>query len=350
MSALLSVVGLLEKIHDYIIYRPSIVFFIEFIIYSIPRYFFYLIPFVTLISSLFIFSMGVRSRELLILSLSGGKLRKSLIPFLILSILIALFAFFFSEFIQPEFTKKLNTIVEELTEKNKSISKKDVYLRTVDGTVIKIGNLEISESLTDRSKGSNIKIFILRDNALIKRIDAEEAEIIKEDWILKNVSIFDFQKGKVEKKESYIIRLELKISAAALKDIRKIEEFQIKDLLQKREELRKMGLSNPKLDTDISGRIAYNFVTLFMMILGISIPLGAYEKLNFIFARSKGSSTSGSALIIGMGLIITILYWLVYSIFIFLGYSKILPPFVAPWITPMIFGAISAKLWLSIRE
>lgn len=345
MSCLLSIVGLIEKIDDFMPYKPPTTFFIEYGLYSIPRYIFYLIPFVTLVTSLFIFSIGVRSKEFLILSVSGGRLRVILKPFLILGIIISILGFIFGEFIQPEFTKKLNIMIEELTQKGKSSIQKELFVRAKDGTVIKIG--KFSEA---QKKANEVKIFVIKNNALIKKIDSQEAEIEQDKWLLKNCIIYDFVAGKVEKYNLMDHTLNLKISVAAFKDIKKIEEFGIAELIQKRKELKKVGLSNPKIDTDISSRLSYNFVTFFMMVLGMSLPLGAYEKFNFLFSKAKGGVTTGGIITVGIGLIITIIYWLVYSLFMFMGYSKILPPFISPWITPLIFGFISIKLYYSIKE
>ncbi len=346
LSSLLAITGLIEKIDDFIPYSPPTSFFFQYAFLSIPRYLFYLIPFVTLITSLFVFSMGVRNREFLIISASGGKLRSLLKPFLFLGIIIAIFGFVFGEFIQPEFTKKLNSMIAQLSEKGKSRVEKDVFLKTTDGSVLKIGSLFEQEKLA-----KNVKIFVIQNNVLIKRIECEYAEIKDgEIWRLKNVSVYDYEKGSLEELDTMNYTVKAKISSVAFKDIKKIDEFGIAELFQKRKELKRVGLSNPKIDTDISGRLSYNFVTFFMMIIGISLPLGAYEKFIFLFSKTKDSRGASGAITVGIGLLITIFYWVVYSIFMVIGYSKILPPFLSPWITPLIFGLISFKLYYSIRE
>ncbi|MDI1471068.1 MAG: LptF/LptG family permease [Thermodesulfovibrio sp.] len=350
LASLLSIIGIVEKIDDFMPYKPSLLFFIEYFLYNIPRYVFYLIPFVTLISSLFIFSIGIRTRELLILSVSGGRLRKILKPFLFLGVIISLFGFIFGEFIQPYVTKKINVMIETLTEKNKSRVQKDVYVRTKDGIVVKIGTLNFSEQSQNIKIANNLKIFIIKDDILLKRIDSEKADITNKEWLLKNVIVYDFINGRVEKLPEMNYPMNLKLSVTAFKDIKKIEEFGISELLQKRRELKKVGLSNPKIDTDISGRLSYNFVTLFMMILGLSLPLGAYEKFSSIFSKTKSGVQASGLITVSIGLLITIVYWLFYSLFMFVGYSKILPPFIAPWITTVVFGLVSVKLYFSIKE
>ncbi|MEN2995378.1 MAG: LptF/LptG family permease [Thermodesulfovibrio sp.] len=345
MSLLLSIVGLIEKIDDFMPYNPSFIFFVEFTLYSIPRYIFYLIPFITLVSSLFVFSIGVRSREFLILSVSGGKLREILKPFLVLGVIISILGFIFGEFVQPAFIKKLNIMIEELTQKGKVYVERDIFVRDKDGTVIRIGSF-----FQQQKRAEEVRIFVIKNDILVKRIDAQQVEIQQKDWILKKCTVYDFSTGKVQKYDSMNYPVNIKISIAAFKDIKKIEEFGISELIQKTKELKKIGLNNPKIDTDISGKLSYNFVTFFMMVLGMSLPLGAYERFIFLFSKTKTGVTSGGIIIFGIGLVITIFYWLLYSLFMFMGYSKILPSFLSPWITPLIFGFVSIKLYYSIKE
>jgi lipopolysaccharide export system permease protein len=235
LASLLSIIGIVEKIDDFMPYKPSLLFFIEYFLYNIPRYVFYLIPFVTLISSLFIFSIGIRTRELLILSVSGGRLRKVLKPFLFLGVIISLFGFIFGEFIQPYFTKKINVMIETLTEKNKSKVQKDIYVRTKDGTIVKIGTLNSSEQSQNIKIANNVKIFIIKDDTLIKKIHSEKADIKNKEWLLKNVIIYDFINGRVEKLPEMDYPMNLKLSVTAFKDIKKIEELVYQSFYRKEE-------------------------------------------------------------------------------------------------------------------
>ncbi len=345
LSLLLSVVGLVEKIDDFSPFKPTGNFFVKYIFYTLPRYIFYLMPFVTLFSALFIFSMGVRNREFLILSVAGARLRETLKPFMWVGIIITILGFLVGELIQPYYAKKINNMVSQLTEKAEFSLKNNIYLKGKDQTIINIGSFDQAKNF-----GKNIRLYQLKDYTLIKTIESKEFEVKDNLWIFKDVTIYDFISGKIERLPSMSYPVNFKISLAAYKDLKKIEDFSLGELIKRRKELKNVGLSNPKIDTDISGKLSYNLVTLIMLFLGISLPLGAYEKFSPIISKMKISSGSSYVITIGIGLIITILYWLVYSLFMFVGYSKILPPFIAPWITPLMFGLISLKLFYSIKE
>jgi lipopolysaccharide export system permease protein len=289
--------------------------------------------------------MAIKNRELLILSVAGGKLRHLLKPFIFLGIVISLLGFLFGEFIQPAYTKKSNMLIQALTNKVNVSVKKDIYLKGKNDTFIHIGSF-----FQDKGIGKDIKIYLMKDNFLLKRLDSEEVEIFDKVWFLKKVTTYDFNSGKIEKLASLNFPIDVKISVVSFKDIKKVEEFSLTELIEKRRELKNMGLNNPKIDTDISSKLSYNFVIFFMMILGISLPLGASEKFTFITSKIKGTQATSGIITVSVGLFITFVYWLLYSFCIFLGYSKILPPFIAPWITPIIFSFISLKLYYSIRE
>ncbi|MCS7203892.1 MAG: LptF/LptG family permease [Thermodesulfovibrio sp.] len=340
MSILLSLIGLIERIDDFIPYSPKFEFFFKYLLLNTPKYLFYLIPFITLISSLFIFSVGMKRKEFLILSVSGGRLRQILTPFLFVGLAITLFGFIVGEFIQPKFNKKINILTEELIQKKKATVQKNIYFKTREENIFRIETF-----YPEQKRGINVKIFIFKNGKLIKKLEAAEAEIREKSWILKDAVIYDFLNGKVEKQKILNHPLSEKISISVFKEIKKIEEFGVIELIEKRKELKKTGLSNPKIDADISGRLSYNLVTFFMMILGISLPLGATEKIFLVTAKSKEGIITAA-----VGLLITVIYWILYSLFMFMGYSKIIPPFVSPWIVPLIFSFVSLKLYLSIKE
>lgn len=113
--------------------------------------------------------------------------------------------------------------------KGKDSVKKEIFLRAKDGTIIKIG-----QYLSEQKKAKNVRLFIIKENFLIKKIDVEEAEVGEKYWTLKNGVIYDFSSGKVENFQLMNYPINLKISIATFKDIKKIEEFGVMELIQKR--------------------------------------------------------------------------------------------------------------------
>ena len=95
------------------------------------------------------------------------------------------------------------------------------------------------------------------------------------------------------------------------------------------------GFRNMKLKVEMNSKISYPLVSLFMVVLGIS------------FAAKK---SMGGLIATAVGLLVSILYWLGYTMALSLGYAGILHPFLAAWAMPLSFGAVSAWLFRKIPE
>jgi lipopolysaccharide export LptBFGC system permease protein LptF len=73
-----------------------------------------------------------------------------------------------------------------------------------------------------------------------------------------------------------------------------------------------------------------------MLILGVSLPLKSRISRGLIAA--------------GIGLSISLLYWMGYILSISMGNAGIIPPFLAPWLMPALFAAIAIHLFRKIPE
>jgi lipopolysaccharide export system permease protein len=73
-----------------------------------------------------------------------------------------------------------------------------------------------------------------------------------------------------------------------------------------------------------------------MMLLGISLSL----RVGF----------GGALFSSGLGLLISLLYWLSYTFSLSMGYAGIVPPPLAAWIIPVFFGVLALYLFAKLPE
>jgi lipopolysaccharide export system permease protein len=102
------------------------------------------------------------------------------------------------------------------------------------------------------------------------------------------------------------------------------------------QKLKNAGFRNIKLAVDINSKVSFPLITIFMMLLGISLAL-----------RMGGS---GGFLSAGLGLLISLVYGFSYTFFLSMGYAGILHPLLAAWIMPGAFILLSVYLFLTIPE
>ncbi len=107
------------------------------------------------------------------------------------------------------------------------------------------------------------------------------------------------------------------------------------ELMKYVRKLTKAGIGNVRLVVDMHAKISYPLINLFMLMMGIS----------FSVRRGLGGFLAGA-----IGLLISFLYWLGFTMAISFGYAGILPPFIAAWIIPLLFSAAAVYLFHTIPE
>lgn len=349
MSALFGVLSLIDKMEEFMPYNPASHLLLNYAVASIPRNIVYFLPMTTLLSSLFIFSLAIKRREIVAIKTSGGRMKSVLIPFVVIGILLTLAGFVLGEFIVPVTAKKVRSTAAEITGQGKRLSffkEGTLYIRGKDGSIVRISLFLPSQNI---SKG--ISIFKFNQDGLTERIDAETGAWENNVWKLRNIQIYDLSTGKISlmPNMAYAAIESPKIFS---EDAIKVEEMTLTELIKYKDRLAEAGFRNVKLSVDLGSRLSYPIVNLFMLLLGISLSVGGEQKgIEKIFRiKIHGTYSNTGIVSAGLGLLISVLYWLGYSFTLSLGYSGTVPPIMAPWIVPAFFSVISLYLYHNIPE
>lgn len=351
ISVVFSIIGLIDKIDDFMPHKPPFSLLLKYMLLSIPKYTQYFLPMAILLSSLFIFAQAIKRNEIVAIKTAAGKMKNILIPFVAMGVIFTFFAFVLGEVIVPTTSKRLHAIKNKIIKKEKGVTFKEgtLYMRGKDGSIVRI-----SLYLPDKNISKGISIFKFNQEGLKERIDAETAEWEGNTWKLSDVTLHDMAKGKTTaiKEMTYPAIESPKIFQ---EDMWKVEEMTMMELLKYQKRLSEAGFKNIKLSVDISARLSYPLINLFMLLLGISLSIGGdfvEQRVLQIFSSQKiKEGTVGSGIIAAsLGLLISLIYWISYSLFLSLGYAGTIPPIIAPWIVPLIFGAVSVYLYSQMPE
>jgi lipopolysaccharide export system permease protein len=351
LSSIFGLVGLIDKIDNFLPYNPPPSFFIKYWIFSIPKYLTYLLPMATLLSILFVFSMAVKRKEIVAIKASAGKMKSILSPFVIIGVVLVFLGFFIGEIIVPLSAKKNTYITNIITKKKKESAFKDgvLFMKGRDGSIIRIGLYVQNENMS-----KDVSIYKIDREGLVEKIDAERATWQDNLWRLKGIRIYDFKRGIIRNIDemTYDGISSLEVFQA---ETYKIEEMTIVELIRYNKRLKEAGFRNTKLLVDINSRLSYSFINLFMLLLGIALSLThdfSEQKLLKIISikKIKEGTFGGGIIAAGLGLLISLIYWFGYSFFLSLGYAEVVPPIIAPWIIPIIFGCVSFYLYSQIPE
>ncbi|MEK7864490.1 MAG: LptF/LptG family permease [Nitrospirota bacterium] len=337
LALIFSLLDLIDKIDDFLPYKPPIKSLMLYVAFNFPRYLLYLFPMAILLCSLFVISQAKRREEITSIKAAGGRLRTLFMPFLYGGVVLSLFGFILGEAVVPEFSKRAFELKSSIMKKGKKFSFKEgtMWLRAADGSIVKIGLYMPEEKIS-----KDISIFKVGPERIRERIEAEEARWIdgKDSdgkWVLENVTVYDMEQSSIKNYKSLEYPFIGPPSVFA-EEIRKPEDMGIKELLRYTKRLEEAGFRNLKLLVDLNSKISYPVVNFFMVLLGISLPM-------------RGKAGGGLATT-AIGIFISLIYWVSHAMSLSMGYAGIVPPIIAAWFVPLVFAVIAVKFFRKIHE
>jgi lipopolysaccharide export system permease protein len=299
---------------------------------NMPGFLIYLLPMSILTCSLFTFSQAFRRQEISAIKAAGGRLKTLFYPFIATGILLSIFAFATNELIVPDFSRKAADLQSRLRgkEKKSALAGGTIWLKNKDGSPVRI-ELYVAEKKLARG----ISIFISGKDFLKEQIIAQEAFWNGTTWILNNVRIYDIDSGEIKKVTS-MEYAGLESPELFTNQLKTSDEMGIYELYQYMQRLKNAGFSNLKLVIDLNSRISFPLINIFMMLLGIAL--------------STRGKIGGGLVTAGLGLLISLFYWLGYTFSLSIGYAGFIPPVLAAWTIPFLFGALAVYLFMKTPE
>ena len=337
LALIFSLLDLIDKIDEFMPGKPSIAQLMLYVLLNLPKYIYYLLPMSLLVCSLFVFSQASRNKELVAVKAMGGRLRNLFYPFMILGLLLSAAGFVIGEIVVPDFSERSNELKNTLMKRDERLSFREgtLWMRGTNGAFVRI-ELYIPE----KKLVKGMSIFGAKKNVLTQRIEAEEAywtatRDVEDSWKFKNVTIYDLEKGEVthspEMDYPYLESPDL-----FNKGIKKVEEMDILELYKYTKRLKAAGFRDTKLIVDLNSKVSYPLANFFMSILGVAL--------------SVMGGIGGGIFAAGIGILISFIYWLLYTLMLSMGYTRVIPPAAAAWIVPVLFGIIAVYLFRRIPE
>ncbi|MEW6067948.1 MAG: LptF/LptG family permease [Nitrospirota bacterium] len=345
LSIIFSLINLIDKLDDFIKGNPPVGDLFLYAALNIPKNLLYLLPIATLICSLFVFTNAIKKNEIVIIKAAGGRIKRLIMPFILTGFILSIFAFVLSEIIMPltlEQAERLKATLSSPKEQGVSMTLKSqssyrpsliegtLWLKDKKGSVVRLGLYSYEGLYAD-----DIRIFIFDKRGLSEHLIAEKAFWDGKTWVLANAKRYILKNGIITQIEE-LPYPNLESPNYFKERLKKTEEMRIGELYRYIKKLNRSGYRNPKLVVDFNSRLSYPLINLFMLILGISLPLRS--------GITKGIVVSG------IGLVAVLVYWGGYVLSLSLGNAGIIPPSLAPWSMPALFGIISVVLFKKIPE
>ena len=334
--ALFLIVDFFERIRMFLSYNASIIQMASYFLFSIPIIISYILPPAILLTTLMTFSSLSKFNEITAMKANGINIFRITLSILILSSIVAVFYFYFSELITPASIQKTTYIkdVEVKKQKTPGFFKQNEIWYYSDNAIYNFKMFDIDKNIL---RGVTID-YLNPDFSLSSRIDAQSAEWKSDKWVFYNLltTHFDEKNNPVlEWSKEKIINVPEKPDDFKVmqKDVEKMGYFELRKYIKK---IQLEGYDAKEYIVNLYGKIAFPFVILIMVLIAVPFSLRA--------ERSGGVMQS-----IGLGIFIGFSYWIVHAFSMSLGKSEILPAFLAAWAANILFGAIAAFLFYRVN-
>lgn len=323
-SIVFSLIGLFDRYDNYVSSGLSGTQILAVVVLRVPEYLGYIIPMSFMLSLVLVLSFSSRNREILIMKVSGINIRRFLVPFLLLSVLVMFFQIFIQEVIYPV-SKRQGQKIEG--------SESRGFLYRGGSLWLKVSRDEIL-----RAKGfdpfngqmSDVFIFFFNGKGINRIVHAKRAVRSGKIVALIDATTYDLGEKRVDFKKN--LSMNIKIDEDILRAGRqRIEAMSGFELLRIYSSLKKGGIENIKLGVDLQRRLAFPVYTIILALVGI------YLSLRF----------SSPWLSIGFSAVSLVAVWAGITLFTALGYAGSLSPVVSGWLLPL--SGIFFSLWLFFR-
>ena len=334
------VIDFFEKVRRFLRYDADPLDIVTYFLLKAPAISFQIAPLAILMATLLTFGMLSRGQEITAMRSCGISLLWITSPFIIFATGIALVLLLFSSTVIPLAANKSEEIRSTRIEKKppaSAVKLMQPWTRVGADSLMYVASVSVGGELL-----GGVRLFQFdRNFQLADMTEAGEARYSDSTWTLFQgrrrqfspdgtvaTTVFDRQAiGLTLIPDDFTTWLAGDSELMTFHDIRAYSRRR-----------QQQGSQAARLTTDYYSRVAFPFVTVIMVLIGIALSL-----------RRSGARGGGMAVGIGQALAVGFCYWATHSIAIALGRGGALTPLIAGWMANVLFMSLGLYLMFKVR-
>jgi lipopolysaccharide export system permease protein len=330
------VIDLVENIDKFIDLKVKFITILIYYLYYIPYIISLTLPMSMLLACLFALGSMSQHNEIIAQKSAGISLYRITLPLLVLALLISVLSGFFNELVVPV-TNQARFDIYRYDIKN---NPRSIGTRRTNIDIQDLKNRKVSIAYYNGSTKEALTVSIQYFNGplLVQRLDAKKMIWQDSSWVLQDIverTITD----TVENLISYPQRVmkDLNFKPESLLEVQKNpEEMSYKELKIFIAEMDRIGAEIRKWVVELYLKISYPFSNFIIILFGA--PIAAQKR------------RSGTAVGIGISLMVCFVYFIIMRTGQVLGYQDTLVPWLAAWIGNIIFGLAGIVIMIKVRK
>lgn len=311
-------------------YQVGLSVFLEYYSYYTFEVIYQLFPVACLLATIFTLGTLNKNSELVAMFSMGLSLMRITLPILVLTAILSISMFFATNQFMAKIIDKKNYIYHVLM-RNKpwqySTSKAEqIWYRSGQN----IFNISLLNAKEEKATGITVYTFS-NDWGLQQILEAKEADLQHGQWTLKDGKVtvfFDQESAPIAEKFDQrvlvigedVIDIKTSSRASSIMGVTELRRYIARN--------KEAGLNTTPFEVDYFAKFGFVFTGLVMILLGIPFSVSS--------ARSGGVLAN-----LQKCLLLTLIYWSVYSSGLTLGRHGALPPIVAAWGPNLLMTALA---------
>ena len=324
---------------------------LRYFYFATPQYVYYIIPMSALVATLVTIGVLTKNSELIVMRACGISLYRSSVPLLLFAALFSLTLFEMQERVLATTNReatRLNALIRGYPVEQFGVLNRqwivgrsgDIYrYEHFDPSINQFNQLSMFH-LDERAWKLDTLTYATHA-ALLKRTGADDQPVLM--WVARNGWIREFGTARHRNAERPVVKyapFDERTISLEPPSYFKTEEVQAdrmtyQELSAYIAQLRASGYHVVPYLVQLQRKVAFPFVTLVMTLLAVP------------FAVTTGRS--GAFYGIGVGLVLSLIYWTALSIFGALGAGGWMAPALAAWAPNILFAAAAGVMLLTVR-
>jgi lipopolysaccharide export system permease protein len=334
------VIDFFEKVRRFLQYDADWLDILTYFFLKVPAISYQIAPLAILMATLLTFGLLSRSQEITAMRSCGISLRWIITPFIVFAAGITLVLLIFSSAVIPLAAGKSEEVRATRIEKKSpaaAVILKQPWTRVGPDSLMQVTSVSVGGELL-----GGVRLFQFdRSFQLADMTEANEARYADSTWTLYQgrrrqffpdgavaTTVFD--------RQAIVMTLIPDDFTTWLTGDSELMTFH--DIRAYSRRRQQQGSQASRLQTDYHSRIAFPFVTVIMVLVGIALSL-----------RRSGVRGGGMAIGIGQALAVGFCYWSAHSIAIALGRGGALTPPIAGWMANVLFLSFGLYLIFKVR-
>ncbi|MFO7651418.1 MAG: LptF/LptG family permease [bacterium] len=335
--AIYLLIDLFEELNYFTTRKVKLGSILLYYLFSTPSAVSLLYPVSMVLGVFLVYGQMTRYREMHALASAGVPTMRLFAPAIAIGLLSIPGYLLANEFITIPFNANLSNLRRSAIERRPPVEMRkrgNVYFVGEAGRVYYIREFE------NNSLMRNFSLCELDDSRrVVRRFDGREAVFRDSVWFGLSISERTFDSAGNER----LVRYDsVKLSAMAEKPAdfaaphRPIDETSTRDLARFISRMRRAGENVAKEEVEYHYRLSYSLIGLVVILLGLPVSV----------RLRKGGVMFG----LGLGLLLSFLYWGAIQTSRAFGTSHIISPAMAAWLPNIVFGLIACGLFLTVER